>query len=338
MSSLRIFICILISCCSFSTVCQTAEIDTITPYSKALPDITDTLNEIINRRLREGVDNANAHRDDFTLFSERGMCDEEILYTELRKAIFHSFSASLGLKGYSLDKQLRELLASQSYSLPLEDSIYRDITFLEGISLNLKELSNVVRIRDQLIGLDKIGHFFAEGWNYFEQTQEDNATIETAIAWGTELEEGTFGYLTTGIFSYADLVANFNGFRFWNGLRKKTKDPIETVIADFFTSQQISCNFDLFASIKKRKIVRKWVLGKKFDISEYVDGSWNEANNCNRYKDTAIEAKVTARIAEVRPGFLCPEDRTVCMKASKKYDGYAKYLLHPQCLIASHDN
>ncbi|MFC6672641.1 hypothetical protein [Marinobacterium aestuariivivens] len=64
------------------------------------------------------------------------------------------------------------------------------------------------------MGLDKLGHFFAQGWQYFELTALGGGTLEQALALGREQEQGRYGYLTTGIFSYADLAANFNGWRF----------------------------------------------------------------------------------------------------------------------------
>lgn len=314
----------------FST--QAAEIDTFTLHGIDLPDSTQQINDIINSRLQEGISRANERQDDFTLFSERQSCDEEILYTELRKAIFQAVSVSIGLKGYSLDKQFRELLEASSQHLALEDSVYRDITFMEGISLNLKELSDVVRVDDQLIGLDKIGHFFAEGWGYFQRTRENKLNSHEAISWGRSLEEGLYGYMTTGVFSHGDLVANFHGYRFWLGLRKTGQDPLKSVLGDFFTSKRVSCNFELFDSIKEKKVIRRWVLRKPFDIADYVDGTWNEANNCNSYKNEEIAHKVSGRIADVWPGFRCPADRSACLQGKKRYGRYARELLHPDCL------
>lgn len=311
---------------------KAAEIDTFTLHDMDLPDSTEQISDIINSRLQEGIDRANDRQDDFTLFSERQSCDEEILYTELRKAIFQAVSVSIGLKGYSLDKQLRELLVGSSQHLTLADSVYRDITFIEGISLNLKELSDVVRVGDQLIGLDKIGHFFAEGWGYFQRTREDKLSSHEAISWGRSLEEGLYGFMTTGVFSHADLVANFHGYRFWLGLRKTGQDPLKSTLADFFTLARISCNFELFESIKERKVIRRWVLKKPFDIADYVDGTWNEANNCNSYKNEEIFHKVSGRIVDVWPGFHCPADKSVCERGRKRYGRYAKELLHPDCL------
>lgn len=142
-----------------------AEIDSVTPRELELDNSLTIINSIFNRRIQEGVRKANAKQDDIEDIEKDEFCDEDVLYAELRKAIFQSFTASWGFKGYGLDKQLRNLLAKQSFSLLLNDSIYRDISYLEGFSLNMKELSDVVNINGHLIGLDKIGHFLLRAGN-----------------------------------------------------------------------------------------------------------------------------------------------------------------------------
>ncbi|MBU0946948.1 MAG: hypothetical protein KJ804_00495 [Proteobacteria bacterium] len=316
-----LFILISISClqASFS-----AEIDSVTPRNLKLENSLALLNTIFKERIQEGIQKANAKQD--------GFCDEEVLYTELRKAIFQSFTASWGLKGYDLDKQLRSLLARQSYSLSLNDSIYRDIDYLEGFSLNIKELSDVVNINGHLIGLDKMGHFFDQGWQYFELSHYKKHTLDQALEWGREQETGKFGYTTTGIFSFSDLVANFNGWRFWNKVLLSEKDPLKGIIANFFNKSYISCENQIIASIKNKKIVKAWEYNSRFDLSDYIDGAWDEGNNCNSYHDPIIEEKVTLRIKNVNPDFICPCKPECCLAAQEKYGDYAKHLLHPYCL------
>jgi hypothetical protein len=308
--------------------CFAAEVDSVTPRKLALDNSIDTINEIINLRIEEGIRKANAQQD----YAGDTFCDEKALYTELRKAIFQSITASWGLKGYDLDKQLRDLLIRESYSLPLNDSIYRDIDYIEGLSLNLKELSDVVNINGYLVGLDKIGHFFAQGWQYFELTEYDKETLDKAVAWGRQKEAGLFGYTTTGIFSYADLVANLNGWRFWNKVLLKQDDPLKGVIANFLDRPYASCEIQIIDSIRNRKIIRAWEYNSRFDLADYIDGAWDEGNNCNSYADPMIEEKVTARIKHVDPDFVCPLNAEHCMDAQDKYGYYAKYVLHPYCL------
>ncbi len=316
-----------------------AEIDSVTPGKLKLDNSLTIINEIFNQRLQEGVEKANADKDYIEeideYVDEDNFCDEEVLYAELRKAIYQSFTASWGLKGYDLDRQLRSLLTRQCYSLSLNDSIYRDIDYLEGFSLNLKELSDVVNINGFLVGLDKMGHFFAEGWQYFELTHFENQSIEQALEWGRQQEAGKFGYSTTGIFSFADLVANFNGWRFWNKVLLKEKDPLKGVIVNFFNRPYITCETQIIASIKNRKIVKAWEYNSRFDLSDYIDGAWDERNNCNSYQDPVIEEKVTSRIKNIDPDFSCPFKAEYCLESQEKYGYYAKYVLHPYCLIVT---
>ena len=271
-----------------------AEIDSVTPRNLALDNSIDTINETINQRIEEGIRKANTQQDyvedteDVADRKKDTVCDEKMLYTELRKAIFQSITPSWGLKGYDLDKQLRGLLVGQSYPLSLNDSIYRDIEYSEGVSLKLKGLSDVVSINGNLVGLDKIGHFFAQGWQYFELTDHDKETLDSAIEWGRQKEAGLFGYTTTGIFSFADLVANLNGWRFWNKVLLKQGDPLSGAIANFFNSPYVGCEIQVVDSIRSIKIVRAWKFKARFDLADYIDGAWDEGNNCNNYADPMI--------------------------------------------------
>ncbi len=317
-----------------------SEIDSVTPRMVELENSLGVINELFDHRIRNGIDNANKKRfiveviEGIKLVTEGDYCNEDDLYTELRKAIFDSMTASWGLKGYDLDTQLRGLLAKQSYSLSLNDSIYRDIDYIDGFSLNLKELSDVVRINGHLVGLDKIGHFFSEGWQYFEMTAFDRQSVDEALAWGKEQESGLFGYTTTGIYSFADLVANFNGMRFWNKVLLKRGDPLKGFIAQLFDRPYASCDIQILDSIKQRKIVKAWEYNAHFDFSEYIDGAWDEGNNCNSYADPIIEAKVMARIHNIDPDFACPVSPDACSDAREKYGDLARQVLHPFCLIA----
>ena len=243
-----IFILLLLISASVFQFGFSAEIDSVTPRNLKLDNSLPILNKIFNQRIQEGIQKANAKQDNVEDIESDEFCNEKILYTELRKALFQSFTASWGLKGYDLDKQLRSLLAKQSYSLSLNDSIYRDINYLEGFSLNIKELSDVININGYLIGLDKIGHFFAEGWKYFELTQYDDHNIDQVLQWGKEQEDGKFGYTTTGIFSFSDLVANFNGWRFWNKVLAKENDPLKGAVANFFNRPYVTCEIQIIAS------------------------------------------------------------------------------------------
>ncbi len=331
----RAVVLLLAACLFVAQAGRAAEIDSVTTRGVRLENSLGEINRIFNERIRQGIDKANARQDDIEDLDPDEFCDEEVLYTELRKAIFQSFTAAWGLKGYELDQQLRKLLAAYSYSLSLNDSIYRDINYLEGFSLNLKELSDVIDLNGHLVGLDKFGHFFAEGWRYFEMTREDGKTLAEALSWGRDQEEGVYGYRTTGIFSYADLTANFHGYRFWNRILGKERDPLKKGIGRLLEKPYVGCELQIIDSLRYLKIVRAWEPRASFDFSAYVDGMWDEGNNCNSYADPVIESKVLVRIRDINPSYRCPRLPQACIEAQEEYGPYAKQLLHPACLTAT---
>ncbi len=313
-----------------------AEIDSVTPRAVSLPDAATTLNALVNQRLAEGVEKANlldrANQFDLIAGSE---CNRETLYTELRKALFQSLTASWGLKGYALDQQLREALREKSYHLSLNDSVYRDLDYLEAFSLRLKELSDVVRVGGHLVGIDKFGHFFAEGWEYFERTRDGRTSLQAAMDWGRQQEEGKFGYLTTGIFSFADLTANLHGWRFWNRVLMEQNDPLQGRVGNLLTRPYVRCAVQWGTSLRERRWVRAWELERPFDITAYVDAAWDEGQNCNSYADPLIEGKIVARQQAADPDFHCPLDSGLCVRLTQHYDDLSRQVLHPACLTAA---
>ena len=65
------------------------------------------------------------------------------------------------------------------------------------------------------IGTDKLGHFFAQGYEYFEKAVLEGKGVDAAVAYGKSTEEGKYGLGTTGVYSYADLEANKAGYNFY---------------------------------------------------------------------------------------------------------------------------
>ena len=91
--------------------------------------------------------------------------------------------------------------------------------------INYATLSPTVRLYDIEFGTDKLDHFFQQGYKYYTiqkyavsrgVTQEQGET--KAIKWGQKTERTYFGLLVSGVYSNADLYANFAGMRFYQGL------------------------------------------------------------------------------------------------------------------------
>ncbi|MCB9060764.1 MAG: hypothetical protein H6622_04515 [Halobacteriovoraceae bacterium] len=330
-----------------------AEIDSFTTREEVmeLDDATDVINNYFNQKISQAVELANSEieEDKEDLEGRSDFCNPENLYEALEKKIFQT---TIGLKGYSLDTKLRNLLYPYTVETPLEYSMYRNVNFFQGMSLNLKGLSSVVNIGGMVIGLDKLGHFFAEGKSYFEIAyldsdefyNESTPEFGSAVNWGIDKESGKFGLITTGVYSHADLVANFNGMRFWNDVLKTGRDPLKSSFSNFFAEPYIGCEKHIIDTIlftgkqffgreiekfSDLKFVYKWKVNKKFDIRDYIDTAWDEGVNCNLYRDEDYFSNIRYSIKEIL-GIErdCSLAKDKCLKLKGKYGKYSKSLLN----------
>ena len=95
---------------------------------------------------------------------------------------------------------------------------------------NYLTISPTIKMYGSQFGVDKIEHLFQQGYTYFKiyedaiakgMTPED--AIKKAVKWGKTSERTFFGSLVSGVFSNADLEANYAGMRFYQGLFKEIK-------------------------------------------------------------------------------------------------------------------
>ena len=169
-----------------------------------------------------------------------------------------------------------------------------------------------------------MGHFFVEGFDFFKKAYlEEDGSLSKALSWGVSTEEGKYGLITTGVFSHADLVANFNGLRFWNQILLNHKDPLNKE-SSYHNSPYLKCHND------------RWTLKKKFNLNRYTDAAWDEKINCNQYRNKDIEDKIMrghskAANKEEWKAF-CPAIKSRCKTIRFKYRKYKDPLIHQNCL------
>jgi hypothetical protein len=293
-----------------------AEIDSLTGRSAPLADSSDALERRFGEALEAGVLRAN---------QTSAGCDDDALYRELRRALAAPFI------GHAIAEALNEDATLDRRRIRRVDSIYRDLDLLDNVSVHWKDLSAVVRVGDVLMGVDKLGHFFVEGWEYFEIAHLDGEGVAAAMEWGERSERTYFGRYTTGVHSYADLVANFEGMRFWLRVLGRAEDPLDTGWRS--RRPYVTCR-------KRFWLVgeRRWHLSRKLALADYVTPVWDEAVNCCSYRNQEIEALVRARIAELSKAsnvdYTCPLDPDGCARARERFGEWAPRLLHPTCLAA----
>ncbi len=105
------------------------------------------------------------------------------------------------------------------YKTGLKRSIYA--TFPS----NYLTISATVNLYGEQFGTDKIAHIFQQGYTYlriYERARAKNlpeaAAVKRANDWGRRSERTFYGNLVSGVYSNADLAANFAGFKFYRNL------------------------------------------------------------------------------------------------------------------------
>jgi len=101
---------------------------------------------------------------------------------------------------------------------------YADSIFITR-PVNYMTISPTVRMFGSEFGFDKIDHFFQQGHKYYELYNDAIADGKTpdeaaqkAIQWGKLTERTYFGILVSGVYSNADLFANYSGMKFYQNL------------------------------------------------------------------------------------------------------------------------
>ena len=119
-----------------------------------------------------------------------------------------------------------------------------------------------IKIDGQLIGSDKLGHFLSQGRKFYFRylKYRDEATAAERSAY---TERALFGQATTGSYSNADLVANYEGYRFYRSLFEDDIIPGKSAILAWQDDH--------------------WVIQREFTWADHVNEYWDEALNVNHY-------------------------------------------------------
>lgn len=145
-----------------------------------------------------------------------------------------------------------------------------------------------IEIDGVTVGIDKLGHFFSESrhyWRVYRAALFAGATVEeaerAAIDRGIRKEHTYFGWRTSGVFSYADLESNWQGFRYFRDLCEG--DDARLVYDD-----------------------GDWVLTEPLDIRDYVNPCWDEAYNPNGLRQRHVR-RIRRALEETCPLFYRPD-------------------------------
>lgn len=164
------------------------------------------------------------------------------------------------------------------------DSIYAGIPFWATRITGILGIGATIKVNGVLLGTDKLGHFFSQGRKFYVRwlRMQD---IEEAAELSAFTEGAIFGQMSTGSYSNADLVANYEGFKFYRALFEG--DPLTGKPAI------LSWQGD------------HWIMQRPFKWSDYVNDYWDEALNINRF-DRVLYPYMKERLLELCDGYLQP--------------------------------
>lgn len=238
------------------------ETDQLTNRATPIADATAVLNREVNDALEEIVVEWNKGHEEWAFVD----------------AVYHKIGGLHWvdrLERFAMKSPEVEKMPTGRY-----DSMFSDPPFWATRVTSLFGTGKTIRVNEQLIGSDKIGHFISQGRKYYRRylrfESEEKAAEHSAYT-----ERAIFGQMSNGVYSNADLVANYEGHRFYRSL------------------------FEDDIIVGKPAILRwddgHWVLQREFDWADHVNEYWDEALNVNHY-DAALYKYMHAEFIA-----MCPE-------------------------------
>ena len=275
-----------------SSLACASEIDSFTNRFEPLKDIAPLVHDRANGALDATLQELN----------ESG-CDEALLYKKLRVHF-----NSIHQKGKLVDYILHDPEFPRR-KIKRDDSILRHHRVIDGQLIGRDSaaeggfgIGSVVNFNGHLIGSDKFEHMFGQGFRYFDGYHQKRKRLRSVLGLGILKEKTLLGgnILATGVFSFADLVANFEGMRFWNHLLQRNPDVLGEDLGPI-----IACEDN------------RWVKVKPLDFKPFISAAVDEAYNCSTLATSRAAHNVRSEVAAL--GLTCPLDIEELQRSQKKY-------------------
>jgi hypothetical protein len=190
----------------FSSPAMALEVDPYLAWMHQIEDSTEVINRFINQTARETVAEVNANPGKYD------SC-EAVTVRIFRRNHTSIASSKRLLRHIHSNPEIDKF--GRTHFEEVGDSMYRYVP-----QLYFSSLSDTININGIYIGDDKIAHLFGFGRRYYKRylaalkkgADTETASLE-AIRYGVRNENGLMGKLIDGIFSHADLEANFQGMQ-----------------------------------------------------------------------------------------------------------------------------
>ena len=240
------------------------EVDQYLAWNRLPNDESRYLNQLFNIEIQAALADINKNHKDCSCAEAAGRILKHFgigLNTPLEKMLKNSneIDKSPDDKTHISERYKRSIFRRE---LP-----YENIELYQDYSLEM-QIDEVVNVGGIYFGLDKLTHFTASGYLYYkiynlavEQLGSDEAAIQMAISMGVYGEKNVLGKIPSGVFSYADLESNYQGFQLAMDLCKNGPAHL-------------------------KRTGKGWELEGLFDLRNYVNPFWDEAYNTSYYYES----------------------------------------------------
>jgi hypothetical protein len=244
------------------------ETDQFTDRLTPLADSTELLNAPVNQAIEDAVAYWKGPRDDWKVVTA--------IYNDIGGRHWVDKIERWAWESEEVDK-----LQTSRF-----DSIYRGHPLWATRWMALFGVGPTIKLNGQLIGSDKLGHFISQGRKFYRRymkyQDESKAAEHSAYT-----ERALFGQMTNGVYSNADLVANYEGFLFYRSLFEDDIIPGKPAILTW-TGEG-------------------WSVQRPFTWADHVNEYWDEALNVNFY-DKLLYPHMKERIEAFCPDYFQEPD------------------------------
>jgi hypothetical protein len=230
----RIFLCAAL----LSQSIIAFETDQFNLPTKPLADIGDEVSDYVAENLQAAIDKLNAkisnsqncleNRGKNCQTAERERTKLEYLRSEeaVAKEVYNLLGAGFipSTKSGTWMNSHEFKAQPARYKSSFSDSIF------QLVPTNYLTISPTVNLYNTHFGTDKIAHLFQQGYTYYTKFRRASGknlppdeAAKKAIRWGKITEQTYFGTLVSGVYSNADMCANYVGMRFYQGLTHEIK-------------------------------------------------------------------------------------------------------------------
>ena len=266
--------------------CGAYETDQFTHRLNPISDSTAVLDEKVNQTLQDIVTKWRGPRNDWKFVD----------------AVFHRIGGYFWVD--HIEWWAMKTPKIQRLQPTRHDSIYSHQPFWATRVAGIFGVGPTIKVNGQLIGTDKLGHFLSQGRKFYRRYlkthDEAKAAEQSAFT-----ERAIFGMFTTGVYSNADLVANYEGYRFYRSLFEDNIVDHKPAILAWRDNH--------------------WVIQRKFTWADHVNAYWDEALNIGHY-DHILYPYIKKRLQTYCPDYYKAPEKYVVKNDEKLRKRYAKLL------------